>query len=103
MMAFVGSFTAPTLSRNAFAGAKVSSVTRNVVARVSMSEKSPSVPFMDVPANLSPDMPGYVGFGKYFQPFPRCYATQCVSVCHLCPMLTCSFLHLSPHRPAQHL
>ncbi|CDF40148.1 unnamed protein product [Chondrus crispus] len=62
MMAFVGSFTAPALSRNAFAGAKVSAAPSHVVARVSMQTKSPSVPFMDVPANLSPDMPGYVGF-----------------------------------------
>lgn len=71
MMAFVGSFAAPILSRNAFAGAKVSCVSKNVVARVSMAEKSPSVPFMDVPANLSKDMPGYTGFGKYFNPFSR--------------------------------
>lgn len=71
MMAFVGSFAAPTLSRNSFSGAKVSSVSKNVVARVSMNTKSPSVPFMDVPANLSPDMPGYVGFGKYRNPSLR--------------------------------
>lgn len=35
------------------------SASRSVVA---MADKSPSVPFMDAPENLSPDMPGYVGF-----------------------------------------
>eukprot|EP00177_Eucheuma_denticulatum_P002713 GFKZ01004878.1.p1 GENE.GFKZ01004878.1~~GFKZ01004878.1.p1 ORF type:complete len:218 (+),score=30.81 GFKZ01004878.1:201-854(+) len=62
-MAFVGSFVTPSLSRTAFSGSAVASCSANVsVARFTMQEKSPSVPFMDVPTNLSPSMPGYVGF-----------------------------------------
>lgn len=65
MMAFVGSFASSTLTRpSAFSGAKVCNVNSAVAARVSMSGKSPSMPFMDAPEALSPELPGYAGFGK---------------------------------------
>lgn len=67
-MAFITSF-APAFSRSALAGAKVCQSVATP-ARFSMAEKSPSVPFMDTPEALSPDLPGYVGFGKYSTHLP---------------------------------
>lgn len=60
-MAFVSAFT-PALARPALSGAAVCKAAPSA-ARVSMADKSPSVPFMEVPDALSSDMPGYVGFG----------------------------------------
>lgn len=62
MMAFVGSFAAPALRTTAFNGTTISRASAPVTARFTMSGKSPSVPFMDVPEALSPNMAGYVGF-----------------------------------------
>lgn len=61
-MAFVSAFT-PALARSAAFGSRVCTVSPTA-ARVTMAEKSPSMPFMDAPTDLTPDMPGYVGFGK---------------------------------------
>lgn len=63
-MAFVSSFI-PAFARPAAATAAACS-TSAVRAPMRMAEKSPSVPFMDAPDALSRDMPGYVGFGKFF-------------------------------------
>lgn len=54
-----GSFISKPVSVSARASQSVS------VATVRMAEKSPSVPFMDVPANLDPSMPGYAGFDPF--------------------------------------
>ena len=68
MMAFATSATlgvrAPLLTRSGLCGSRVRGITvsRNAI-NVIRAEQSPSVPFLPKPENLSPDMPGYAGFG----------------------------------------
>nr|AAP80712.1 light-harvest protein [Griffithsia japonica]AAP80722.1 light-harvest protein [Griffithsia japonica] len=52
----------PTLSRSALCGAAVSAAVAPAPSAVSMSDLSPSVPFLPKPKNLSEDMVGYTGF-----------------------------------------
>lgn len=65
MAAFVPalSLTArPALSRSSLCGARVATTAAPARGAVTMSERSPSVPFLPKPKNLSEDMVGYTGF-----------------------------------------
>eukprot|EP00737_Agarophyton_chilense_P000577 gb/GEZJ01000645.1/.p2 GENE.gb/GEZJ01000645.1/~~gb/GEZJ01000645.1/.p2 ORF type:complete len:217 (-),score=27.68 gb/GEZJ01000645.1/:749-1399(-) len=64
-MAFVSSFVPVFAGARAAFGARVCAMPRHSSPAVVMAEKSPSVPFMDAPSALTPDMPGYVGFDPF--------------------------------------
>lgn len=65
MIAFVSALSLsarPLLSRSSLCGASVAVTTAPVRSSITMAEKSPSMPFLSKPKNLSKDMIGYTGF-----------------------------------------
>jgi hypothetical protein len=73
----IGFIPTGALSISAFSGASVAASPRVVpaVAKWTMA-KSPSVPFMEEPKSLSPDLPGYAGFDPLGISDCTCYAPQ---------------------------
>eukprot|EP00640_Fibrocapsa_japonica_P005517 CAMPEP_0113934960 /NCGR_PEP_ID=MMETSP1339-20121228/2197_1 /TAXON_ID=94617 /ORGANISM="Fibrocapsa japonica" /LENGTH=97 /DNA_ID=CAMNT_0000936947 /DNA_START=116 /DNA_END=405 /DNA_ORIENTATION=+ /assembly_acc=CAM_ASM_000762 len=55
-------FAAMMAGASAFVAPMTQLQSSSVSKMTMMAEKSPSLPFMDAPANLDASMPGYVGF-----------------------------------------